>query len=159
MNTRRALIASMIAFAAAVGANCGDDTHPSAPQPQAPGHDPADRQVDPRRERIAVITVYVERDFLPAEVYVKVTDEDGDWEDNDEPGSPIVGQAITGTTYSQQVGYTSGRRLQIYVKVKPSRPGSVTSYCIIDDGGPPDGFVRRQVAAGWTVECELTTHR
>lgn len=158
MNTRRALIAALAAFALGVGATC-EDTHPSAPQPQAPGHDPADRKPDPKRQRVAIVTVYVEQDFLPAEVYVKVTDEDGQWEDNDDPGLPIVGQPMARKTYSQSISYTSGRKLRIHVEVKPARDGSVASYCAIDDGGGPDGFVKRQVAGAWKVTCDLTTHR
>lgn len=159
MNTRRALIACLLALVVGSYATC-EDTHPSAPQPQAPGHDPADRQADPRRQRVAVVTVYIEADFLPGWAYVKVTDENGQWEDNDpSPRGETKrrGQAMAGKTYSQSITYTSGRRLDIFVQVTPSRHGSVGSFCLIDDGAANQS--KRQVAGAHFVRCTLTTNR
>jgi len=109
-------------------------------------HNSEDQKVDPTRTKTANIYAHASR--VPYEIIVDVYGEIGGHEGSHE----IV--TSKNKAYTQMLKYTSGRRIQIRVEVKPPRYGS-GAFCSITDGshinkiGPVDD--------SWRAICELTT--
>ncbi|WP_435585831.1 hypothetical protein [Micromonospora aurantiaca (nom. illeg.)] len=134
-HSRRAVKVAAAVALLAVGLACdGEGTRSD--------RDPADRQVDPKRQMTVSIRADGDGPYSVVVRAAKVGDDRGDY----------TRKSVAGGAYRQTLDYTSGLRITITITAAGHRTDPLS--CEIRDG---ETRVRDRAAG--TVQCKLTTSR